>query len=155
MNSRFINLLIILTRLLCQMQANSSGAEFTRTNIQVQEEKENFVITSSTKHEIRKFQVVRWQQRNVQKAYCTCKVVVLPTQPIGFFLHSHCRCHPHCLKHPIMHLSMLSPRVGGRAGRPKGIWHFNESQSQIPHPKEPTKCQFPASGVTFSNRVRT
>ena len=54
----------------------------------------------------------------------------------------------------VMHLSMLSPRVGG-AGRPRGIWHFNVSQRQIPHPQAPTKCQFPASGVTFSNRVRT
>ena len=54
----------------------------------------------------------------------------------------------------LMHLSMLSPRVGG-AGRPRGIWHFNVSQRQIPHPQAPTKCQFPASGVTFSNRVRT
>ena len=38
---------------------------------------------------------------------------------------------------------------------PRGIRHFNGSQSQIPHPQAPTKCQFPASGVTFSNRVRT
>ena len=52
----------------------------------------------------------------------------------------------------LMHLSMLSPRVGG-AGRPRGIWHFNVRQRQIPHPQAPTKCQFPASGVTFSNRV--
>ena len=37
---------------------------------------------------------------------------------------------------------------------PRGIWHLNGSQSQIPHPQAPTKCQFPASGVTFSNRVR-
>ena len=65
---------------------NSSGAEFSRTNIHVQKEKENFLITSSTKREIRKFYiiVVQWQQRNVQKAYCTCKVVVLPIQPIAF-----------------------------------------------------------------------
>ena len=55
----------------------------------------------------------------------------------------------------LMHLSMLSPRVGWGGGRPRGIWHFNVSQRQIPHPQAPTKCQFPASGVTFSNRVRT
>ena len=80
-----IPVMIILTRLLCQMQANSSGAEFSRTNIHAQKEKENFFIMSSTKREIRKFYVVvvQWQQRNVQKAYCTCKVVVLPIQPIA------------------------------------------------------------------------
>ena len=42
-----------------------------------------------------------------------------------------------------MHLSMLSPRVGG-AGRPRGIWHFHGSQSQIPHPQAPNECQIPA-----------
>ena len=38
------------------------------------------VFTSSTKREIRYFYVavVRWRQRNVQKAWCTCRVVVLP-----------------------------------------------------------------------------
>ena len=37
----------------------------------------------------------------------------------------------------LMHLSMLSPRVGG--ARPRGIWHFHGSQSQIPHPQAPTE----------------
>jgi len=29
------------------------------------------------------------------------------------------------------------------AGRPRGIWHFHESQSQISHPWAPRKCQIP------------
>jgi len=50
----------------------------------------------------------------------------------------------------LMHLSMLSPRVGGGvAGRPRGIWHFHESQSQIPHPWAPTKCQIPIPRYCF------
>ena len=48
-----------------------------------------------------------------------------------------------------MHLSMLSPRVGG-AGRTRGIWHFHESQSQIPHPWAPRKCRLPTPGYRFS-----
>ena len=47
-----------------------------------QKEKENrcLVFTSSMNREIRKFNiaVVQQLQRNVQKALCTCKVVVLP-----------------------------------------------------------------------------
>ena len=49
----------------------------------------------------------------------------------------------------------VKPQGGGGGGRPRGILHFNGSQSQIPYPQAPTNCQFPASGVTFSNRVRT
>ena len=51
-----------------------------------------------------------------------------------------------------MHLSMLSPRVGpGGAGRPKGIWHFHKSQSQIPW--APRKCQIPTPRYRFSPKT--
>ena len=45
-------------------------------------------MTSSAKREIRHFHivVVQRRQRNVQKAWCTCKVVVLPeSKPFAFF----------------------------------------------------------------------
>ena len=45
---------------------------------------------------------------------------------------------------------MLSPRVGGGGGQTQGNLTFQWSQSQIPHPRAPTKCQFPPSRVTFS-----
>ena len=47
-----------------------------------------------------------------------------------------------------MYLSMLTPGWGG-AGRPRGIWHFHESQSQISHPRAPRKCQIPTSRYCF------
>ena len=40
-----------------------------------------------------------------------------------------------------MHLSLLSHRVGGGRGRPREIWHFHESQSQIPQPWVPLFAQ--------------
>ena len=52
--------------------------------------------------------------------------------------------------HTIMHLSMLSPRVGG--GQTLGnltFNHFHESQSQIPHPWAPRKCQIPTPRYHF------
>ena len=58
------------------------------SHIQVHKEKENFVIacmfTSFTKCEVRHFHlvVVQWRQRNVQKVWCTCKVIVLPCQGV-------------------------------------------------------------------------
>ena len=43
------------------------------------------LCTSSVKREIRHFHVlvVQWRQRNVQKAWCTCKIVVLGIKPIA------------------------------------------------------------------------
>ena len=55
-----VSILITPTRLLCQMQANSSGVEFrwiSINHIQVHEENEfcHYLFTSFTKHEIRHF----------------------------------------------------------------------------------------------------
>ena len=52
----------------------------------------------------------------------------------------------------VMHLSMLSPKLGGGGGgegRRRGIWLFYESQSQIPHPWAPRKCQIPTPWYRF------
>ena len=52
-----------------------------------------------------------------------------------------------------MHLSLLSHRVGGGGvGRPREIWHFHKSQSQIPHPWALRKSQIPSPGYRFLNR---
>ena len=46
---------------------------------------------------------------------------------------------------------MLSPRWGGgeRGGQPRGIWHLDESQIQIPHPWAPRKFQIPTPRYHF------
>ena len=58
-----------------------------KNHIQVQKERKfsRRLFTSLIKLEIRHFPVavVQWRQRNVQKS--TCRVVVLPVQPIAFF----------------------------------------------------------------------
>ena len=50
------------------------------------------VFTSSTQREIRHFHVVvvQWRQRNVQKKWCTCKIVVLPNLKLLLFCRSRC-----------------------------------------------------------------
>ena len=50
----------------------------------------------------------------------------------------------------VMHLSMLSPRVGGGGGGGRPGQTLAPLKCQIPHPRAPTKCQFPPSRVTFS-----
>ena len=51
------------------------------------DEKESccLLFTSSTNREIRHFHVVgvQWRQRNVQKAWCTCKVVFCQSKPVA------------------------------------------------------------------------
>ena len=45
----------------------------------------------------------------------------------------------------------VNPRVGGGGGRPDPgeFENFNLSQSQIPHPRAPRKCQIPTSRYCF------
>ena len=72
-----VSIVIIPTCFLCQMEANSSGL-WTLLLFSKFMKRMNFVI-------------VCWQQRNVQKVWCTCKVVVLPCQATAY-LTSRCRC---------------------------------------------------------------
>ena len=62
-----VSIVIIPTPLLCQMQANSSGAEFLSSISKFI--KRTKMFTSFTKREIRHFQVVvvHWRQRNIQE----------------------------------------------------------------------------------------
>ena len=59
------------------------------------------LFTSSIKSEIRHFPVVvvQWWQRNVQKAWCTCRVVFLPCKAISFLTVS--------LSSPSWHLKVM------------------------------------------------
>ena len=61
---------IIPTHLLYQNSVIPPGVEFLGSLIQVQKEKDNFVVTSSVKCKIRQFhvEVVQKGQRNVQKS---------------------------------------------------------------------------------------
>lgn len=43
----------------------------------------------------------------------------------------------------------VKPQGVGGAGRPRGIWNFHKSQSQIPHPWAPRKCRIPTPGYHF------
>ena len=56
-----------------------------------------------------------------------------------------------CVNAPIN----VKPQGWEGGGADPGEFDFNGSQSQSPHPQAPTKCRLPASGVTFSNRVKT
>ena len=87
-----VSIMIIPTRLLCQMQTNSSGAKFLSTISKLIKRKKimSLMFTFFTKREIRHFHVVvvQWRLRNVQKAWCTCKIVVFSCQAIPFFTFS-------------------------------------------------------------------
>ena len=65
-----VSIVIIPTPLLCQMQTDSSGAEFLSTISKFRKRKKfcRCLFASSTKREIRHFHVVvvQWRQRNVQ-----------------------------------------------------------------------------------------
>ena len=67
------------------------------------------VFTSSTQREIRHFHVVvvQWRQRNVQKKWCTCKIVVLPNLKLLLFLPFS------LLKLPIVYISAESKHFKG------------------------------------------
>lgn len=71
----------------------SSGAEFLSTISKFRKRKKSLsllVYTSSTKCGNRHFHmvVVQWWQRNVQKMWCMCKVVVLPCLAFVYLMFS-------------------------------------------------------------------
>ena len=81
-------IVIIPTRSLCQMQANSSGAEFLSTISKFIEKKKILsccLFTSFPERKNRHFHVVvvQWRQRNVQKS-------VMHVQSCCFALSSYC-----------------------------------------------------------------
>ena len=84
--------MIIPTRLLCHMQANSSGAEFLST-ISKFMKRMNFVIACLRPSQNVKLGIFT-DSRAVdgkemyKKALCTCKVVVLPYQAITYLTFS-------------------------------------------------------------------
>ena len=97
MKSEFtVSIVIIPSRLLCQMQANSSGAELLSTTSKLIKRKKilpllvyvlyKLALTAGiVKREIRHFHVVvvQWRQRNVQKS-------VMHVQSCCFALSSYC-----------------------------------------------------------------
>ena len=84
-----VSIVIIPTRLLCQMQANSSGAVFLSTISKFTKRRKfcHCLLTFFTKREIRHFHVVvvQWQQRNVQKRWWRIHL-----QNCCFVLSSYC-----------------------------------------------------------------
>ena len=104
MNSYFfsVSIVIIPTRLPCQMQANSSRAEFLST-ISKFMKRMNFVICSLRPSQNVKLGIFTGSRavdgkEMYKKAWCTCKVVVFPCQAIAYLTFSS---PPH-LKLPIM-----------------------------------------------------
>ena len=80
--------MIIPTRLLCQMQANSSGAEFLLT-ISKFMKRMNFVIACLRPSQNLKFGIFTSSRvvdgnEMYKKASCTCKVIVLPCETFAF-----------------------------------------------------------------------
>ena len=77
------------------MQANYSEAELLTfiSKFRKRRKIRRRSLKPSEKSETRHFYVVVMQrrQRNVKKACCKCRVVVLPVQPIAFFCRSRCR----------------------------------------------------------------
>ena len=105
-----------------QILANFFGIELTELRLYQSSGKEKercFVFSSSTKREFRHFHVVVVQrrQRNVQKEWCTCKVVICQSKPVG--------CLPFSLPSPssrnyildslIPHLSLKNVSLSGGA----------------------------------------
>ena len=89
-----VSIVIIPTRLLCQMQANSSGAEFLST-ISKFMKRMNFVIACLRPSQNMKLGIFTGSRavdgkEMYKKAWCTCKVVVLPCQAIAYYL-TFCR----------------------------------------------------------------
>ena len=84
-----VSIVIIPTRLLCQMQANSSGVVFLSTISKFTKRRKfcHCLLKFFTKREIRHFHVVvvQWQQRNVQK-----RVMEDHLQNCCFVLSSYC-----------------------------------------------------------------
>ena len=98
-----VSIVIIPTRLLCQMQANSSGAEFLLT-ISKFMKRMNFVIPCLRPSQNVKLGIFMGSRavdgkEMYKKVWCTCKVVVLPCQAIAYLTFSS---PPH-LKLPIIY----------------------------------------------------
>ena len=105
-----VSIVIIPTRLLCQMQANSSGAEFLST-ISKFMKRMNFAIAFLRPSQNLKLGTYRSSRavdgkEMYKKAWFTCKVVVLPCQAIAFFTFSS----PLHLKLPIIYDTLWSFR---------------------------------------------
>ena len=105
-----VSIVIIPTRLLCQMQANSSGAEFLST-ISKFMKRMNFVIACLRPSQNVKLGIFTGSRavdgkEMYKKAWCTCKVVVLPCQAIAYLTFSS---PPH-LKLPIIYDTLWSVR---------------------------------------------
>ena len=106
-----VSIVIIPTRLLCQMQANSSGAEFLST-ISKFMKRMNFVIACLRPSQNVKLGIFTWLscsdgKEMYKKAWYTCNVVVLPCQAlIRFFNFSS---PPH-LKLPTIYDTLWSVR---------------------------------------------
>ena len=88
-------IVIIPTRSLCQMQANSSGAEFLST-ISKFMKRMNFVIACLRPSQNVKLGIFTGSRavdgkEMYKKAWCTCKVVVLHCQAIAFLILSRRR----------------------------------------------------------------
>ena len=103
-----VSILIIPTRLLCQMQANSSGAEFLSTICKFMK-RMNFVIACLRPSQNMKLGIFTGSRavngkEMYKKAWCTCKVVVLPCQAIAYLTFSS---PPH-LKLPIIYDTLWS-----------------------------------------------
>ena len=101
-------MVIIPTRLLCQMQVNSSGAEYLST-ISKFMKRMNFVIaclrpSQNVKSGIFTGSCAIDGKEMYKKAWCTCKVVVLPCQAIAYLTFSS---PPH-LKLPIIYDTLWS-----------------------------------------------
>ena len=87
-----VSIVIIPTRLLCQMQANSSGAEFLST-ISKFMKRMNFVIACLRPSQNMKLGIFTGSRavdgkEMYKKVWCTCKVVVLPCQGIAYLTFS-------------------------------------------------------------------
>ena len=86
-----VSIVIIPTHLLCQMQANSSGAEFLSTISKFIKRKKIssllVYITSFTKREIGHYHlvVVQWRQRNVQKSVMHVQSCCFALSSYSFF----------------------------------------------------------------------
>ena len=105
-----ISIVIIPTHLLCQMQANPSGAEFLSTISKFIKRKEILSLLVYVLHKTWNYAVPRGSRavtaKKYTKAWCTCKVVVLPCQAITFFTFSS----PLHLKLPIIYDTLWSVR---------------------------------------------
>ena len=102
-----VSIVIIPTHLLCQMQANSSGAEFLST-ISKFMKRMNFVIACLRPSQNVKLGIFTGSRavdskEMYKKAWCTCKVVVLHCHAIAYLTFSS---PPH-LKLPIIYITSI------------------------------------------------